>query len=71
MNFYHGMFAGGKYHGYGTQFSDGGIYAGEYNHGLKEGKGRLLYADGDAVSGQFKSELRRKQSRLRFEILAT
>ena len=65
MNFYHGLFAGGKYHGYGIQYSDGGVYVGEYSHGLKEGQGTMVYGDGDVISGNFTSALRRKQSKLR------
>lgn len=50
---YYGEYELGVKHGYGVDTNDLGIYTGEFVKGRRQGKGRMDYADGTTVVGNF------------------
>jgi hypothetical protein len=50
---YVGQFRDGKQHGYGTFYSNGGKYVGEWRDNLTIGQGTLTFADGSTSSGRW------------------
>lgn len=50
---YYGEYELGKKQGYGVQTTDHGVYAGEFSKGRRWGRGRMDYADGTVVVGNF------------------
>ncbi len=54
INFYHGTYVDGKYHGSGMLYLSNYIYGGGFEDKLPSGKGVLIYKDGDVLkSDQF------------------
>ena len=64
FQFYHGTFQEGKKHGYGVWYTDEGIYSGQIQHDQPVGKGRMDYANGDNLTGDFKVSQGHKDSLL-------
>eukprot|EP01033_Poteriospumella_lacustris_P008497 gene8497-6140_t len=54
---YYGEYELGKKQGYGVQTTDHGVYAGEFSKGRRWGRGRMDYADGTVVVGNFDGEI--------------
>jgi hypothetical protein len=50
---YYGEYDLGKKQGYGIETTDQGVYAGEFSAGRRWGRGRMDYADGTTVVGNF------------------
>lgn len=57
---YEGFFDRGQPHGSGGgdyvntyTFADGRVYTGEFEHGLRDGKGKIVQTNGDVYDGQF------------------
>jgi hypothetical protein len=64
FQFYHGTFQEGKKHGYGVWYTDEGIYTGQISHDQPVGKGRMDYANGDNLTGEFRVSRGHKESLL-------
>lgn len=50
---YSGGFLDDNYHGYGVYTSASGAYEGEYDNGVRQGKGKYSLASGDVYEGLF------------------
>ncbi|KAJ1454832.1 hypothetical protein M885DRAFT_521078 [Pelagophyceae sp. CCMP2097] len=53
FEYYHGRFYAGEKHGAGVEYSDNGVYSGQYEHGQKRGQGRFDFTNGDSYQGDF------------------
>lgn len=53
FEYYHGQFHGGKKHGWGTEYTDSGVFTGKFRKGMRHGQGRMDYAGGDTYDGEF------------------
>ncbi|GMI20412.1 hypothetical protein TrRE_jg10555, partial [Triparma retinervis] len=64
FQYYHGTFREGQKQGYGIWYTDEGIYSGQVHNNQPEGKGRMDYANGDNLTGEFKVRKDHKNSLL-------
>ena len=62
FQFYHGTFKEGKKDGYGIWYTDEGIFSGQVKDNQPCGKGRMDYANGDSVTGEFRVSRGHKES---------
>ncbi|OQR94269.1 phosphatidylinositol-4-phosphate 5-kinase [Achlya hypogyna] len=51
---YEGDFYRGQPHGYGIERKPQAVYAGDFARGVKEGTGRMVWANGDSYDGQWR-----------------
>ena len=64
FQFYYGTFSEGKKEGHCLWYNDEGIYSGQVKDDQPQGKGRMDYANGDSITGEFKVRAGHKNSLL-------